>query len=59
MASLSLMYFLIILLFRSLLTEGRALKRTQREPNISADFKVYLKIIVCQIIMDNIDIIQI
>nr|BAF92720.1 exocrine gland-secreting peptide 3 [Mus musculus] len=37
MASLPVMFFFIILLLPSMLTEGRILTQTQKEPTISAD----------------------
>ncbi|XP_021074110.1 exocrine gland-secreted peptide 1-like [Mus pahari] len=50
MASFPLMYFLIILVFQTILSEGRALKRTEKEPDISADLKDDFKIPLCQIL---------
>nr|BAF92736.1 exocrine gland-secreting peptide 20 [Mus musculus] len=57
MALFPLMYFLIILVFPTILPEGRALKRTEEEPNISADLKVDFKLPVCQTKRNDIEFI--
>uniref|UniRef100_A0A3B2W3Y6 Exocrine gland secreted peptide 38 n=2 Tax=Mus musculus TaxID=10090 RepID=A0A3B2W3Y6_MOUSE len=56
MASFPLMYFFIILVFPTILPEGRALKRTEEEPHISADLKVDFEIPVCQSKINDINV---
>ncbi|NP_001231580.1 uncharacterized protein LOC668200 precursor [Mus musculus] len=58
MASFPLMYFLIILVFPTILLEGMALKRTEKEPNISADLNDDFEISFIQTIRDRLDLMR-
>ncbi|NP_001242906.1 uncharacterized protein LOC100043300 precursor [Mus musculus] len=58
MASFPLMYFLIFLVFPTILPEGMALKRTEKEPNISADLNDDFEISFCQTIRDRLDLMR-